>query len=371
MKPGRIVRGVALATVAALALSMSPSVGATPVRQGAVCEKANDTRSVVSRTTTTTFKCVRNANRQLRWQRERTLSNDVVAWLKECRNSVEIVVGFGAGGATDIWARLLATALEKETGAKFPVTNTPGAGGSLGINKVISAKRNGCVMGNINLPSGLQYLRPTSTVTYTRESMALIARTGYSANVLVVNANSSIRSTADLLNAAKARRLNAGSDGPGSDDAIAYYDLSQKAKITFNEVVTDGSAAKVQALLNNQIDFFSGSITGVLPQIRNNQFRAVCVLSDAKSVFLPDTPTCKSDGVDVISDNSWSLMVTNGVAERRRQAIENLVVRIGNNRDYREANEKVAIEVRVLTSDQLAAEWLRQASLYKSIINKL
>jgi len=366
---GSIARKVALAAVAVLALSMSPAIAAAP-KVGAACPKVNATQSVKTKTTTTTFKCVKQGKKQT-WQRERTLSNDVVAWLKECRNNISVVIGYGAGGATDLWARLLASALEKETGAKFNVSNTPGAGGSLGINKVISAKRNACTIGNFNLPSGLQYLRPTSTVTYNKESMALLARTGYSANVLVVNANSSIRSTKDLIDAAKARRLNAGSDGPGSDDAIAYFDIQDKAKITFNEVVTDGSAAKVQALLNNQIDFFVGSITGVLPQVKNNQFRALCVLSDSKSSFLPDTPTCASEGLNVISANSWSMVVTNGVNERRRQAIENLILKISASADYRTANENIGVEVRPLTSDQLSEEWLRQASLYKSIINKL
>jgi tripartite-type tricarboxylate transporter receptor subunit TctC len=297
----------------------------------------------------------------------------IKSWLKDCNNQLSVVIGYGAGGATDIWARLLAKYIETETGAKVNVTNTPGAGGSLGINKVMSSKRNACTLGNVNLPSALQYLRPTSSVTYTKESLNLIATTGFSANVIVVNADSKYNTVKDLVDDMKANagRIKAGSDGPGSDDAIAYYDLAQKTSTTFTQVVTDGSAAKVAALLSKQIDFFGGSITGVKANIDNKQFKALCVFSDVKSKFLPTTPTCKEAGVDVISTNMWSLFTSQGVLESRRQAIEDMLLKIAANTTYIADNDKLAIEVRPFTSDALSEEWTRQAVLYKSIISKI
>jgi tripartite-type tricarboxylate transporter receptor subunit TctC len=268
---------------------------------------------------------------------------------------------------------LLAKYIETETGAKVNVTNTPGAGGSLGINKVMSSKRNACTMGNVNLPSALQYLRPTSSVTYSKESLNLIATTGFSANVIVVHADSKYNTVKDLVDDMKANagRIKAGSDGPGSDDAIAYYDLGQKTGTTFTQVVTDGSAAKVAALLSKQVDFFGGSITGVKANIDNKQFKALCVFSDVKSKFLPTTPTCKEAGYDVISTNMWSLFTSQGVLESRRQAIEDMLLKIAANTTYIADNDKLAIEVRPFTSDALSEEWTRQAVLYKSIISKI
>lgn len=364
---------IAVLAAAALVLSVSAAVPASAaVKAGSNCKKINQKSG--------SFVC-KKVGKKLVWKAapkpkpvvKSAYQKEIDSWLEDCNKTISVVIGYGAGGATDIWARILASAIEKKTGAKVNVSNVPGAGGSLGINKVISSKRNGCMMGNVNLPSGLQYLRPSSTVTYSKESLNFIATTGFSANAIVVNASSAYKTVKDLLDAAKASpgKIKGGSDGPGSDDAIAYYDVEQKAGIKVTQVVVDGSAAKVTALLSNQIDFFGGSITGVLANIANKQFRALCVYSDVKSKFIPDVPTCKSEGLDVLSTNMWSFVTSQGVDEHRRQAIEDLILGIAKDPAYITANETAGIEVRPFTSDALSEEWTRQAVLYKAILAKI
>ena len=354
---------IAAVAVTALVLSLTTTTSASAAKVNGACKTVGQKSGKLT--------CTESGNKKV-WKKT-VVPKQIKRWLKECNNQISVVVGYGAGGATDIWARLLAKYIEAETGAKVNVSNLPGGGGSLGINKVMSSKRNACTMGNVNLPSALQYLRPTSSVTYSKESLNFIAAVGFSANVIVVNANSKYKTIKDLVDEMKANpnKVKAGSDGPGSDDAIAYYDLAQKTGTTFPQVVTDGSAAKVAALLSNQIDFFGGSITGVKANIDNKQFTALCVFSDVKSKFLPTTPTCKESGYDVISTNMWSLFTSQGTLEKRRQAIENMLLKIAANKTYIADNEKLALEVRPFTSDALSEEWTRQATLYKSIISKL
>lgn len=363
---------VAMALV--FSLNVTPSASAA-AKAGATCKTvgANDKSGDLICTKVGKKKVWRTVVLSAEQLAEKEYKSQIASWMKDCNNQVSVIVGYGAGGATDIWVRLLAKYMEAETGGKFNVTNLPGAGGSLGINKVMSSKRTGCTVGNVNLPSALQYLRPTSSVTYNKESLNFIATTGFSANALVVNASSKYTTVKELVDAMKANpgAIKAGSDGPGSDDAIAYYDVAQKSGAKFTEVVVDGSAAKVAALLSNQIDFFGGSITGVKASIDNKQFRALCVYSDKASKFLPTTPTCKEAGLDVISTNMWSLFTSQGVDEKRRQAIEDMLLKIAANGTYVADNDKLAIEVRPFTSDQLSEEWTRQAVLYKSIISKL
>jgi tripartite-type tricarboxylate transporter receptor subunit TctC len=295
------------------------------------------------------------------------------AYLKDCHNSIDMIVGYTAGGATDVWARVLADAMSKETGAKIQVVNAPGAGGSIGINKVISAKPDGCTIGNINLPSGLQYLFPNSSVKYTKDDMSLIGESGYSANAIAVSAKSPYKTLKDLLDDAKAKpgKVNAASDGPASDDAVAYTLLEQATGIKLNQVVLNGSADKVTSLLGGQIDFFGGSVTGVIPQLKNQQIRLLCVYADKQSQFAPDVPTCKSAGADVVSDNRWSLMTAKGVPEARRKVLEDALMKVSAQQSYKDANTKAGIEVVPLTGAQLSTEWDRQAAIYKTVTAKL
>lgn len=368
---------IAVLAAAALVLSVSAAVPASAaVKAGSNCKKVNQKINQKNGS----FVC-KKVGKKLVWKAvpkpkpvvKSAYQKQIDSWLADCNKTISVVIGYGAGGATDIWARILANAIQKKTGAQVNVSNLPGAGGSLGINKVISSKRNGCMIGNVNLPSGLQYLRPSSTVTYSKESINFLATTGFSANAIVVNINSAYKTVKDLLDAAKANpgKIKGGSDGPGSDDAIAYYDVEQKAGIKVTQVVLDGSAAKVTALLSNQIDFFGGSITGVMPNIANKQFRALCVYSDIKSKFIPDVPTCKSEGLDVLSTNMWSFFTSQGVDEHRRQAIEDLILNIAKDPAYLTANEAAGIEVRPFTSDALSEEWTREAVLYKAILAKI
>ena len=361
---------ISLLAIAALTLSMSTAISASgAVKAGTTCTKVGQKSG--------TFTCTKVGAKKV-WKAaavpvKSAYDLQIESWLKDCNNTISVVIGYGAGGATDIWARLLANSIQTATGAKVNVTNLPGAGGSLGISKVTSAKRNGCTIGNVNLPSALQYLRPSSSVTYNKETINFIATTGFSSNALIVNADSKYKTVKDLIDAAKASpgKINAGSDGPGSDDAIAYYDVETKAGIKLNQVVLDGSAAKVTALLSNQIDFFGGSVTGVLPQLTNKQFRALCVYTDSAVKFIPDVPTCTSAGLAVLSTNLWSFMMAQGVDEKRRQAIEDLVLKIAATPAYIAANDKLGIETKVYTSDALSEEWTRQAVLYKGILSKI
>ncbi len=379
-KNGEIMRNtksalrISILAIAALTLSVSTSGSVSAaVTAGAKCTKVAQKSG--------SFTCTK-VGTKLVWKANTVApvapvkseyELQIASWLKDCNNTISVIIGYGAGGATDIWVRNLANFIQTETTAKVNVTNLPGAGGSLGITKVTSAKRNGCTVGNVNLPSALQYLRPTSSVTYNKESINFIATSGFSSNALIVNADSKYKTVKDLIDAAKASpgKINVGSDGPGSDDAIAYYDVETKAGIKLNQVVLDGSAAKVTALLSNQIDAFGGSVTGVLPQLTNKQFRALCVYTDKAVKFIPDVPTCASQGLNVLSTNLWSLMMAQGVDEKRRQAVEDLVLKIAAKADYVAASDKLGVETRVFTSDELSEEWTRQAVLYKGILAKI
>lgn len=290
-----------------------------------------------------------------------------------CNGKVDVYVGYTAGGSTDSWTRQLAESLSDKTGADFRVTNVPGAGGSLAYNKVINAKKDGCTIGNFNMPSGLAYLWPESPVKYSKDDFDVIAATGYVANGIAVVKDSELKSVQELIDTAKADpgKLTAASDGPRSDDAIAYAQLKDSAGIEFNEVVLDGGADKVSGLLGGHVDFFGGGISTFLPQVRSGQVRVLCVYAEKPSKFLPDTPTCKSEGVDVLSDNRWSLVTTAGIPEERRQYLEDVVLEIAEDESYQEANEKIGITTEPMTSKELSKEWERQEKVYTEIISNL
>ena len=286
---------------------------------------------------------------------------------------IQMLLGLSAGGTTDTWARILADALAQQTGARFQVVNMPGAGGQLAINKVLSSPEDTAQVANVNLPSALKYLYPNSEATYTREDFAPVGCTGYTPNVLVVRADSPYKSLEDLVDAAKDRpgQVNAAADGALSDDTVAYANFEEAAGVDVNVVVVDGSAEKVTALLGEQVDFFTGGLTGVQGQVESGDFRVLAVLAEEPSPFLEDVPTATEQGVDLFSDSYFCFAFAKDAPEEARAGLEDAMRQISEDSAYVEANADVGMQVRFLSGEEMAEEWARQEDVVRAVVEQL
>lgn len=286
---------------------------------------------------------------------------------------VQMLVGLSAGGTTDTWARILAEALSGQTGARFQVVNMPGAGGQLAINKVLSSPEDTSQVANVNLPSALKYLYPNAEATYTREDFAPVGCTGYTPNVLVVRADSPYQSLQDLVEAAKERpgQLNAAADGALSDDTIAYANFEEAAGVNVNVVVVDGSAEKVTALLGEQVDFFTGGLTGVQAQVESGDFRVLAVLAEEPSPFLEGVPTAAEQGVELFSDSYFCFAFAEGAPEEARAGLEQAMRQVSQDPAYEQANADVGMQVRFLSGEEMAEEWASQEDVVREVIENL
>jgi tripartite-type tricarboxylate transporter receptor subunit TctC len=90
--------------------------------------------------------------------------------------TVQMLIGFAAGGSSDVGARILASGLEKELGTSVMVVNKPGASSQIAYTALTQAKPDGYTIGNTNFPSAIvSYLDPTRKATYTRKDYELLA----------------------------------------------------------------------------------------------------------------------------------------------------------------------------------------------------
>lgn len=272
--------------------------------------------------------------------------------------TVTFIVGYDAGGSTDIWARILANHLEEQTGAEFQVVNRGGAGGQIGYNAVFGAGDDCYTIGNLNLPSALAYVFPNSEATYTKDDFNFVATTGYSPNGLVVPADSEWQTLDDLVADVQGdpEGYDAASDSLFGDDSVAYYQLQEAADIEFNQVIVDGSADKVQAALSGQIDFFGSSVSSVLPQIENEQLRMIALYAEERYEFLPDVPTAMEQGYDIVNTNSWGVVMPPDVAEECRQELENHIAAVAESPEYIEENNQAGLDVRFMSAEETAED---------------
>jgi len=221
---------------------------------------------------------------------------------------VRLVVPFTPGGSTDILARVIATRLGTAMGQTFIVENKPGAGGSLGADSVARADPDGStlLMGHIGTLAVNVSLYPKLPYDPVK-SFAPVAWVARVPNVLVVNANSNIRSLKDLVAQAKAKPglLTYSSGGNGSAAHIAFEYLKLRTKIFMSHIPYRGTAPSVTDLISGQIDATFTGGPAVMPHVKSGRLRALAVSSSRRMAAFPDVPTVAESGYPGFEADQW------------------------------------------------------------------
>ncbi|MFC6279766.1 MULTISPECIES: Bug family tripartite tricarboxylate transporter substrate binding protein [Polaromonas] len=221
---------------------------------------------------------------------------------------IRIVVPFTPGGSTDILARSIGLELTKAWGQPVIIDNIPGAGGSVGADKVAKALPDGytLLMGHIGTLAVNPSLYPALPYDPVK-SFAPVAWVARVPNVLVVNPQVKASSVKELVALAKAHpgQLNYGSGGNGSAANLAteYFKLQTGASIL--HIPYRGTAPAVTDLMGGQIQVLFTGAPAVLGQIKNGQLRALAVSSPQRLAALPDLPTVAETGYKDFEADQW------------------------------------------------------------------
>jgi tripartite-type tricarboxylate transporter receptor subunit TctC len=221
---------------------------------------------------------------------------------------IHIVVPFTPGGSTDILARSIGQELSKAWGQPVIVDNVPGAGGSVGADKVAKAVADGytLLMGHIGTLAVNPSLYPNLPYDAVK-SFAPVAWVARVPNVLVVHPSVPATSVKELVAFAKAHpgQLNYGSGGNGSAANLAteYFKLQTGASIT--HIPYRGTAPAVTDLMGGQIQVLFTGAPAVLGQIKTGQLRALAVSSPKRLEALPNLPTVAETGYKDFEADQW------------------------------------------------------------------
>ena len=207
---------------------------------------------------------------------------------------VKVVVGFAAGGGTDVAARLIAQKLTDAIGVSFVVENRAGASGLIGSEQVAKSPADG-----YTIMVGSQTTLAVAPALYKKFQIDVVkdftgmAMIGISPLVAVVNANSPIKSIKDLIAEAKARNgtMNFGSGGVGTTPHMAGELLAFNAGVKMVHVAYRGEAPGLNDLLGGQIPFMFSNLSVVIGNVQAGKLRALAVTSSKRVPSLPNVPT--------------------------------------------------------------------------------
>jgi tripartite-type tricarboxylate transporter receptor subunit TctC len=220
---------------------------------------------------------------------------------------VRFVTAFAAGGSSDTIARIVSEQLTGVLAQQVVVDNRSGGNGVLGSAIAAQAPADGytwlVVFDSHATNSSLNKSLPYDTLRDFAPVM-LLASSPYA---LIVAANSSYKSVADIINAAKAKpgELTLGSSGIGSRGHLAMALLEQRAGFKITQVAYRGPAQVLTDVLGGQITMQMGTFFFAAPFIKSQRVRALGVTSPSRMPQLQDVPTIAEQGFPGYEVRSW------------------------------------------------------------------
>jgi tripartite-type tricarboxylate transporter receptor subunit TctC len=237
-----------------------------------------------------------------------TVSASADAWPSR---PIRIVVGFGAGGGTDIAARIVAQPLSEKLGQSIVVENKPGAGGTIAANQVAHADKNGYTALVISTGHTVSAAMFKSLPYDSVKDFAPVGLVANSSYVVVARADLPVKNLRELIALAKAKPgdLKFASVGVGSTQHLAGELLHQKAGMKVLNVPYRGTPALVTALIAGEVDYGVELLHAVKGNAEAGKLKILAVASPERSPAAPDIPTVAEQGVPGYAAVAWYGMV--------------------------------------------------------------
>lgn len=268
---------------------------------------------------------------------------------------VTMIIAFTAGGSSDVQARIMEKYWNKYVPQqKWVFVYKPGAGGAIGFGEIAMSKKDGYTIGGINVPH-LPIQAATQKAQFTVDSFDYICQVVNDPQCVVVRKDSKIKSAKELFDYAKANpgKLKVGLVGPNSGHHLMYLDIKKKLGFPVTEIFYKGAADQNAALLGGEIDAMLGNLNDVMRSLE--EMRVLSIAAEKRNDFLPDVPTLKEQGFNILSDIRRAFVAPKGIPTADLSFL-------------RETFKKICLDPDYLSDMKKAgqpAEYLDGAALYK------
>jgi tripartite-type tricarboxylate transporter receptor subunit TctC len=221
---------------------------------------------------------------------------------------IRLVVGFPAGGPTDVVARAFGDFAARSLGQPVVVDNKPGANTILAAEAVASAPADGytLLLGALN-HTMIPALYSNRVKFDALRSFAPVCSLAVSPTVLVVGPSMPVKTLTEFLQAVRAKpgERTYATPGSGSGGHFASEQFNRLANTRMNHIPYKGAAQAVTDLMGGQVDSSFATLGSVLPQVQSGKLHALAVASPQRSPLLPGVPTFEESGVKGYSADAW------------------------------------------------------------------
>ncbi|HKU71951.1 MAG TPA: tripartite tricarboxylate transporter substrate binding protein [Burkholderiales bacterium] len=285
---------------------------------------------------------------------------------------VRVIVPFGAGGGTDIQARLLAKNFYDSLGQTFIIDNRSGAGGIIGAELAAHSAPDGSTILFTTASLAVNVTLYKSRLKFDpMKDLAPVSWISSTPLVLSVHPSVPARSVKELVALAKKRGgLNAGSNGAGTTSHLSIEMLKQATGIKLEHIPYKGGGPSMGALVSGEIDmvFATGPVASA--QIKSGKIRALAVTTAKKSSAFPDLPTMTSIYPGIESDNWYAMFFPAGTPAPIVDKLNSEILKALKSKVFIDFMPREALDAVGSTPAQLEANFKREVARYAKIIEK-
>ncbi len=221
---------------------------------------------------------------------------------------VRLIVGFGAGGATDIVGRVLGNRMAANVGQSFVVENRTGGSGTIATEAVARAEPDGYTLLVTPFANAVNETLFKTLKARGGEQLIAVAPVAETGNVLIVHPSLPVRTVADFISYAKSLppgTLVGASSGRGTAPHLALELFNSMTGIKIRPVHYRGGGDTIRDLVTGEVKLMFATTAPIIEYIRNQSVRAIATTGPARDPLLPDLPTVIETGLPGFDVRMW------------------------------------------------------------------
>jgi len=287
---------------------------------------------------------------------------------------ITVTQGFKAGGGSDALAQLTQPFLQKIIGQSFVNQYIPGATGAIAWTQLAKQTKNdGYTISITNTPMLMTNYIMNPEIKYSITELDPIANVVTDPGIIVVGKDSPLKTYSDFINAVKANpgKVTVGNSGIGGDDFFTTLIFEKATKAKVSMIPFDGDGPSWQAAMGGKIDVSFNNLGIVYPQVKAGNLRALAIMSEKRDPLLPDVPTLKELGVNVVSGSSRGYSAPKGLPAPVKAKLIKAFQDMAKDPAFLKAANDRALPLDMKYGDEYAKYLQEQEKAFKEVWNEV
>lgn len=284
--------------------------------------------------------------------------------------TIENINPSAAGGETDLYGRLFNRYLEKELGQPVVTINMAGGGGTISTNDVNNSRPDGyrvLIFHNGFIINNLMGLSKLDIDSFKIAAIPVIDPT----QAFVVPASAPYDNAAELVQYVKDGNSVTFATEVGSFTHFQLLALEKASGVKFDIIDAGTTPEKIMAMLGGNLDVLGAAYSVVKDYIENGDFKYIGVLSETRSPALPDVPTFKEQGFDIVFDKFFFVAFPKETPDEIVKKYSDAAVKVGKDPKYVAECEKFFATSPAMTSAEATAYMKKVAANYAELVKTL